>query len=393
MLRSVAVLLALLILPSFASAQELTTGQQGTHEVVKGETLWELAERYLGDPFRWPLIFEANQDRIEDPHWIFPHQLLVIPGLEAEPVQIQDVAVVTPGQQPEAMPEAMPEAVPQDLPACPTASGRTIFFEGGEAERGCVMESPASEDRTAFYIDPSAAAASVSGTGIADFYAVPRGLVYSTPWLKGWREELAFLGAVSGFAEVDADRVEKTKAAVNEKIQIELEEGVQLRVGDLLQSFVVGRAEEGLGQVVRPTGILAVTSVEDAGVVAMISAQFGGIEIGQKVRMTPAYDLRKGVEAQDVESNLSATILGFNQDLVLRGFGAVAFLDVGEEEGVTAGDEFMAYVNRGDGWAGDEAARLQVILVDGAVASARVITLNEPILEAGIQLHLVRKMR
>jgi len=390
MLRSVAVLLALLILPSFAPAQELATGQQGTHEVVKGETLWALADQYLGDPFRWPLIFEANRDRIEDPHWIYPHQLLVIPGLEAEPAQVQDVAVVTPGQEAEAMP--VPVAVAEDLPACPTPSGRTIFYEGGEAERGCVVATPALEDRTAFYQDPNAVAASMAGTTRYQVHAVPRGLVYSAPWLEGWDQELASLGTVARLADVDMERAHRSGAVVYEQVQVELKEGVQLQVGDLLQTFVVGRGTEELGQVVRPTGILAVTSVEDAGVVAMVSAEFDRVKIGQKIRMVPAYTLEAGVEAQEVESNLTAAILGFNMDRAMQGFSAIAFLDVGEEEGVAIGDEFIAYVNRGDGWEGEYSARLQVVLVNGATASARIITLNDPTLETGTQLFLVKKM-
>jgi hypothetical protein len=128
-------------------------------------------------------------------------------------------------------------------------------------------------------------------------------------------------------------------------------------------------------------------------VVATVSAEFDRLQIGQKVRLTPAFNLTKGREAQDVESNLWATILGFNEDLVLHGFGAIVFLDVGEDQGVTIGDEFMAYVNQEDGWDGEEAVRLQVVLVDGPVASARAITVNEPNLKPGTQVLLVRKMR
>ena len=141
------------------------------------------------------------------------------------------------------------------------------------------------------------------------------------------------------------------------KVQIDLEEGVHFNVGDLLQSFKVGRAVEGLGQVVRPTGILVVTSVQDAGVVATVSAEFDRLMVGQRIRLTPSFNLTRGRQAQDVESNLWATILGFNNDLVLQGFGAIAFLYVGEGQGVTIGDEFMAYVNQEDGWAGEEAVR------------------------------------
>lgn len=50
------------------------------HEVRRGETLWALAEQYLGDSFRWPVIREANTDRVSDPHWIYPGQKLRIPA-------------------------------------------------------------------------------------------------------------------------------------------------------------------------------------------------------------------------------------------------------------------------------------------------------------------------
>jgi hypothetical protein len=387
MLRSVAVLLALLILPSLVSAQELNTPQEGTHEVVKGETLWALAERYLGDPFRWPLIYEANRDRVEDPHWIYPHQLLVIPGLEAEPAQVQDVAVVTPveGVEPVA------QAAPADLPACPTTQGRTVFYAGGR-DPDCTMEIPALEDRTAFYTDPSEVAASITGSEEFDTYAVPRGLVYSTPWLTEWRDEVPSLGHVAAFAGVDAEASKRDVASSFERLQLHLNEGVTLRVGDLLQTFVVGRSEEGFGQVVEPTGILAVTSVEEAGSVAMVSAEFARVGLGQKIRMAPEYSVQPNKEAVAVESNLTATIVGFDVDRVLQGMNAVAFFDVGEEEGITLGDEFLAYVNRGDGWEGEEAARFQVVLVNGGMVSARILSITEPVLRRGMKVYLVGKM-
>ena len=43
MVRSAAAVLAVLIIPSFAQAQE----PQGTHTVVDGNTLWDLAQRSL----------------------------------------------------------------------------------------------------------------------------------------------------------------------------------------------------------------------------------------------------------------------------------------------------------------------------------------------------------
>lgn len=50
----------------------------GEHTVVHGDTLWDLARHYgIKD---WQLLYQANRDRVKDPHWIFPGQILRIPG-------------------------------------------------------------------------------------------------------------------------------------------------------------------------------------------------------------------------------------------------------------------------------------------------------------------------
>ncbi len=57
------------------------------HIVAKGETLTTIARQYYGaDGARlWRRIWEANKDRLADPHRLDLGQSLVIPGLPAEP--------------------------------------------------------------------------------------------------------------------------------------------------------------------------------------------------------------------------------------------------------------------------------------------------------------------
>jgi nucleoid-associated protein YgaU len=49
------------------------------HEVVKGDTLWKIAEHYYGDGNLYPKIFEANRDTLKDPNKIRIGQRLRIP--------------------------------------------------------------------------------------------------------------------------------------------------------------------------------------------------------------------------------------------------------------------------------------------------------------------------
>jgi len=66
------------------------------HRIVKGDTLWDLAGHYLKDPYLWPNIWERNQ-YILDSHWIYPGDPLVIPPL---PVVVPEVAGSAPVASP-----------------------------------------------------------------------------------------------------------------------------------------------------------------------------------------------------------------------------------------------------------------------------------------------------
>ncbi len=81
-LRTLLVAASIGALPTVLAAQQPAKADTvtQTHTVVKGETLWGLAQQYLSDPFRWPEIYNLNKSLIADPHWIYPGQTLRIPG-------------------------------------------------------------------------------------------------------------------------------------------------------------------------------------------------------------------------------------------------------------------------------------------------------------------------
>lgn len=51
----------------------------GNYTVKKWDTIWDLSGKYLGDPYSWERIWAVNQ-HINDPHWIYPGDVLNIPG-------------------------------------------------------------------------------------------------------------------------------------------------------------------------------------------------------------------------------------------------------------------------------------------------------------------------
>jgi len=48
--------------------------------VVRGDTLWDISARFLGNPFLWPQIWDQNRC-ITDAHWIYPGDPLIMPNV------------------------------------------------------------------------------------------------------------------------------------------------------------------------------------------------------------------------------------------------------------------------------------------------------------------------
>lgn len=67
------------------------------HTVAKGDTLWGISEAYLGQPWLWPSLWQANQAEIKDPHWIYPGQKLLVSGSVIRPIGDAEAAHLAAG--------------------------------------------------------------------------------------------------------------------------------------------------------------------------------------------------------------------------------------------------------------------------------------------------------
>jgi len=416
MARSTTVALLLIIFPiifpSYSLAQEVGLARQVTHEVVRGETLWALAGRYLGNPFRWPLIHEANADQIQNPHLIKPGQIFVIPEIGQEATQVREVMVVAPGEIPTDREDAFAaerggwvQASGGNPVLCPDLEDRTVFYSGQDGSRSCGPTMMPSGQRTAFYSDLPASDVEVgSGSlrvsrgmdapvGGLRRFAVPFGLVYSSEWLEPTAGEGSSIGTLVGFSHVFAEGASLGPASGWERVLISTRPGEGLRVGDLLQTYRTIRKDRKLGETQGPTGVLVVNGVTDDGILAMVSSQFDRIRVGDLVRHAPDYSPRAGIFPTPVESDVLGTILGFPKERGVQGLGANVFLDIGEDQGITIGDIFLARVEEPGLLAGMESARLQVVSVEGDRSTLRIISVTHPGLGAGDRVRLVARIQ
>lgn len=271
------------------------------HVVQEGDTLWDISERYYGDPYHWPELWSYNPE-ITNPHWIYPLDQIRLTGKTLE----KDQAVMAAQQQAEETgaptgfvePKQglMTELAPRVTVSPKLFKPDTIFL------------------RDEGYLDDEAIKASAQ--------------------IVGGNEEHMFLS--------DSDEV-----------YLKFKKGQDVRAG---QQFTVYRAiykrerdPDEKGKLVRILGTIVVRSYDRETAIArgLVTETIEPIERGLHVtHMDRRFDL---VPPRRNDANVVAHIIASAQPRKLLSYGNVVFLDVGEGHGIQPGNRFFA-VRRGDNW-------------------------------------------
>ncbi len=83
--------------PPLSSGKASAPGQQ--HTVTKGDTLWDLTQKYLGSPWYWPKVWSYNPE-IANPHWIYPgNEVRFYAGGEEVPARVEAGEEVEEGER------------------------------------------------------------------------------------------------------------------------------------------------------------------------------------------------------------------------------------------------------------------------------------------------------
>lgn len=93
MKKSILGLLGTLLLLGYAIAEEpeLQANYPEKYTVVKGDTLWDISNRFLQNPWMWPEIWHVNP-QIANPHLIYPGDLLSLVYLDGKPRIVIDTS-------------------------------------------------------------------------------------------------------------------------------------------------------------------------------------------------------------------------------------------------------------------------------------------------------------
>jgi hypothetical protein len=80
--------------------------------VVKGDTLWSIAQRYTDSPWRWSELWGMNKDEIKNPHRIYPGDIIVLDRTRGQLALSNDTVRMSPKVRAETSAQAAIPSIP-----------------------------------------------------------------------------------------------------------------------------------------------------------------------------------------------------------------------------------------------------------------------------------------
>lgn len=359
-----AALCALALLPNASANAQEPTARPATHTVKRGDTLWDLSKLYLGDPFLWPEIYRLNTDQIEDPHWIYPGEVLKLP--------VDSMRVVAENPNPNPPAEPPTAVVTPALPATPTVP--SALAPQVDTEAPVRVETPAPTVRMGEYL--AAPWVDISGG--------PKGA-----------GRLIEARDLPGIASHD-----RTRLQLYDHVFVAPPVGSVAPEHELYLTYVLGPDIEEFGQIVIPTGIVEVTRSARNGeaATARIVKLYGEIRQGQRVIPIDTAGVSSVARPSPVTNGKTGVVRWIKSDPVIPTVQAYVVLDLSRRD-VKPGDQVDLYYPRQAPAEGRDLAlpevwigRAQILRVTPFGASAIVIEQEQPAIKEGTAARVAAKM-
>jgi hypothetical protein len=261
-----------------------------THVVQKGDTLWSICERYYGDPYLWPELWEMNQF-ITNPHWLKPGDVITLLEYEEEEKQKP-----TPAKRKAALTEKKPSEV------------------SGEPEKST----------------------EIRGINVASLTNVEAlGFLRQNP-LEPWGRIFDFESEKVLIGENDIVYVKMNKEAINP--------GDRFTVYDISQPIEDPLSGEECGYIHTFNGVLVVEEVKEGYYVARIEESYRSIH--RNDLLLPYHPVSSCVLPLPYQWDLAAHVVAGKENLHLHGQYSVVYLNSGFKEGVRRGNVFEVIKER-----------------------------------------------
>ncbi len=287
------------------------------HTVVKGDTLWDLSERYLGSPWLWPDLWERNRF-LSNPHYIYP-----------------GISVVVYPPPPREYGWEFKEPVP-------APEGETVVTTEGQAAPAMAPAMEAPPERATLQISPEEFVR--AGEFTPDR---PKGIGRI---VGGWEDKNAFSETDKVYLSLDK----------------EIPEGQILGVYRV-RGRVKSRTTRPVSGYVRfLVGILQVTEKKDGQATAVVRKSFADLGREDLIREEiPSYS---PVYPKEGKSGVEAFVIAGRYPKVALSTDDFVYLDRGTDAGVAVGDIYRIYDTRGGStWYGKDEIKVEHIPVGKAV--------------------------
>ncbi|MBA4071847.1 MAG: hypothetical protein C0497_08445 [Gemmatimonas sp.] len=332
-----------------------------THTVVRGETLWSLAKQYLGDAYLWPEIYRLNTAVIEDPHWIYPGEVLKLPAGVAEAPAAAAGAAATAG------------------PAAPYDPNASTIFDSRRTQGQRRARQSAELMKSRLAVRPGEYLA-------APFVWTVGGPVSAGRVLK------------SANSQIIAPTLEQRVYQSQEAIYIRLPGGADRANGTRFMTFELGPVLQGQGQVVVPTGIIELREDPAAGDGrAVILQRFRQVLEGQGVMPIDSLMPRLDQHPSAVEFGAGTKLSWVLNQPVLAQIGQYMILTATSRDGFVPGDQVTLMTSLGTGEQGERhtpeaAGVLQVLRVTPYGSSAILVNRSQAAITIGMDGRVSAKM-
>ncbi|HMJ17770.1 MAG TPA: LysM peptidoglycan-binding domain-containing protein [Gemmatimonadaceae bacterium] len=349
------------------------TTKEVKHVVKKGDTLWDLAQFYLKNPFRWPEIFRRNTDVVENPHWIYPGEVIRIWGSEVKSTAL-------------AHADSAGEIVSHVITRPTALAEPTTTADGKDLT---VFASPLSR---------AAAAATADVVGRVRSGGVRAGEIEAAPYADrdGGPKDAGRIVASIDRPGIKTSMI-RTHYQLNDALYISLPRGLVARLGDTYMSYTLGANLGDFGEVVIPTGLLRIESLPSGQQpVARIIRQFAEIELDQRLIQAPGLPSANGTLAP-VAGGPKGKVVYVHGDPVLPSIGHYVLVSLNTANGVRIGDQ-IAFIDNTTGANDQNAAPAviaglgQVVRVTRFAATTIIVGQMQPTIREGMSVRLTGKM-